>query len=204
MPTAPVPRFCFTSPEVYVLVNAKAAVEPRLFHWLATDRIDEEDVVRCFLSLSDAMIFCALLRTSETMAFAPAKASQFGIEAFRVGDRYLANLNIGWAANGGRLLVSKDGVFATLAMPLSQSFNSPATNFEVDNQTLALVAKLYEHAGIFMWREMLAKQECGEAELRNALDGREIAQLSSVEQDEHAFFNSDSGKWHFSKLDHTC
>jgi hypothetical protein len=64
MQTNPVSHSGFTSPEVYVLVNANAVAEPRPFHWLATDpfhwlatdQVDDKSAVHCFLSFSDCML----------------------------------------------------------------------------------------------------------------------------------------------------
>jgi hypothetical protein len=193
----PVSRTCFTFPEVYVLVNEKAVAEPRLFHWLATDQIDGKTAVRCFLSCSDALLFAGVLRATQGMVFAPAKAAQFGIEAFRSDNEYLATLHVGWAAHQGRLLVSQEGVFVTIGMPLRQPVSSTAPSFEVDDLTLAMVGGLYEYAGLFAWREMFSKAARDGTRIRDALNGVEIVQLGLVEQDQYAFFNSDSGEWHF-------
>jgi hypothetical protein len=200
MPPNPVSRSCFTSPEVYVLVNEKAVAEPRLFHWLATDQVDGKSAVRCFLSFSDAVLFAGASRATAGLVVAPAKAAQFGIEAFRSDDEYLAILHVGWAAHQGRLLVSQDGVFVTVGLPLRQSASSPAPSFEVDDRTLAMVGGLYEYVGMFAWREMLEAHE-DETVFRRALDGIAIAQSGTVEQDQYAFFNSDSGEWHFLPVD---
>ena len=196
MPPNPVSRSCFTSPEVYVLVNEKAVAEPRLFHWLATDEVDGKSAVRCFLSYSHAVLAAGIARATGGPVVAPAKAAQFGIEAFRSGDEYLAILHVGWAAHQGRLIVSEDGVFVSVGMPLWQAASNPAPSFEVDERTLAIVGALYEYAGMFAWREMLNVQTDG-AVFQRALDGLEIARLGAVEQDQYAFFNSDSGEWHF-------
>ncbi|WP_410836972.1 hypothetical protein [Paraburkholderia sp. SIMBA_030] len=147
---------CFTSPEVYVLVNEKAVAEPRRFHWLATELMDGKNAVRCFLSLSDAVLAAGIARATQDLVVAPAKAAQFGIEAFRSGDEYLAVLHVGWAAHQDRLLVSQDGVFATLGMPLRQPVSSRTPDFEVDARTLAMVGGLYEYAGMFAWRVLEA------------------------------------------------
>lgn len=192
---------CFTSPEAYVLVNEKAVAEPRLFHWLVIDEFGEGEAVRCFLSYSDAVLAAGIVRATQGLMVAPAKAAQFGIEAFRMGDEYLATLHVGWAAHQGRLLVSQDGVFVTLGMPLRQPVSSPAPSFEVDDRTLAMVGGLYEYAGMFAWREMFTKAEHDGTRIRHALDGIEIAQWGLVVQDQYAFFNSESGKWHFLPVD---
>jgi hypothetical protein len=196
MQTNPISRTCFTSPEVYVLVNEKAVAEPRLFHWLATDRLDGKSAVRCFLSYADAVLAAAILRATVGLVVAPAKAAQFGIEAFRLEDQYLAILHVGWAAHQGQLLVSEEQVFATLGIPLRQPAKSPALSFEVDDGTLAMVGELYQHAGMFVWREML-NVHADKTVFRRALDGIKIARLGTVEQDQYAFFNADSGEWHF-------
>lgn len=200
MPPNPVSRSCFTSPEVYVLVNEKAVAESRLFHWLTTDQVDGKSAVRCFLSYTHAVLAAGIARATEGLVVAPAKAAQFGIEAFRSGDEYLANLHVGWVAHQGRLLVSQDGVFATVGMPLRQPANSPALSFEVDDWTLAMVSGLYEHVGMFAWRETLNVHE-DKTVFQRALDGLEIARWGTVEQDQYAFFNSDSGEWHFLPVD---
>jgi hypothetical protein len=146
------------------------------------------------------MLFAGTRRASEGLVVAPAKAAQFGIEAFRSDDEYLAILHVGWAAHQGRLLLSQDGVFATVGMPLRQPVSSPAPSFEVDDRTLAMVGGLYEYVGMFAWREML-KVHKDKTVFQRALDGIEIAQLGTVEQDQYAFFNADSGEWHFLSVD---
>ncbi|WP_434112958.1 hypothetical protein [Paraburkholderia caffeinilytica] len=197
----PVSRSCFTCPEVYVLVNEKAVAEPRLFHWLITDEFGDENAVRCFLSYADAALAAGIARATQGLVVAPAKAAQFGIEAFRVGDEYFASLHMGWGAHQGRLLVSEDGVFVTFGMPLRQPVSSPAPSFEVDDRALAMVGGLYESAGMFAWREMFTKMEWNGAGIRHALSGIEIEQWGVVKQDQYAFFNSESGEWHFLPLD---
>jgi hypothetical protein len=200
MLSKPVLRSCFTSPDVYVLVNEKSVAEPRLFHWLVTDQLDGKIAIRCFLSYTDAVLAASITRATEGPVVAPAKAAQFGIEAFRTDDEYFAILHIGWAAHQGRLLVSEDGVFATLGVPLRQAVSSRAKSFEVDDWILAMAGGLYEYAGMFAWREMLNIHE-NEAVFQRALEGMKIARLGTVEQDQYAFINSDSGEWHFLSVD---
>jgi hypothetical protein len=194
---------CFTSPEVYVLVRENATSGAPPFRGLLTNEVDGGSTVCCFLSYFHAMFSAILLRATTNIPWLPAKAGQFGIEAFRLGDGYAGYLHVGWIAHQGRLLMGTDCLPVAFGLPFHQSAGSNAQGFEVDRQILAMVDGLYEYAGLFAWRESCHDTDWDATRLGRVLArmGVSGAPFGSVEHDQYAFLNPDTGEWHFLSID---
>ena len=162
-------------------------------------------VVRCFLSRFDAMVEAAVITLRSRMRYYVVPAVEIDRTLFqaREGGGFIAYLHIGWFARDGHILLRFDGLPAGCSRPL-RWFASCKDGVEVDSDTLALIERIHERAGLFAWRETL--RDLDGWSVANWLQARKQALQSFSElggddgmsaSDKLALFDPETGQWHF-------
>lgn len=191
---------CFTETPLWVLSRPR---EDGLLD-IAASITEGGRAIACYLSFVHALIDVAY-RSSQGAHYLVREACTVdpGVFANAQGPGLIAQLRLAWPANNRKVVLAQDGNSATCARLLFQGriAGSPL-RFEVDDESMGYIDRLYERAGLFAWRETrdevsrwnLARQK---RMLERALVSMEVTQARLEDCREVALFDPEFGQWHF-------
>ncbi|QIN61599.1 hypothetical protein SBC1_15930 [Caballeronia sp. SBC1] len=190
----------FINPRAFVL---SIEIEPGQ-HQLVTEGDDQHHGLLCFLSPMDAHIE-GTFRARPGLSYSVLSTWSLSEKSFLADNGLLvAVLHLGWSARNGRLLLRQDGIPRQYGGPLlTWAGKDRPITFEVSATALCTLDRIYEHAGLFAWRETCesllkeASEDLRTTAIQAVLAARTMTPKGDDPATQTALFDPEFQQWHF-------